>query len=70
MVPAGGYPGREITTNDPKKKLSPEKAARLRAEYLKSMQTGWLIQEELERTSGIVSFRLRNMQKNDQGTKS
>ena len=42
-------------SEQPKKKLSPEKAERLRAFQLKSLQTGWLIQEELERTSGIVS---------------
>ena len=41
--------------DEPKKKLSPEKAERLRAFQLKSLQTGWLIQDELERTSGIVS---------------
>tara|TARA_Y100000814_G_C12094047_1_gene321204 strand:+ start:205 stop:390 length:186 start_codon:yes stop_codon:yes gene_type:complete len=42
-------------SEQPKKKLSPEKAERLRAFQLKSLQTGWLIQDELERTSGIVS---------------
>gem|GEM_PF-6628846 len=59
-----------MTTNEPKKKLSPEKAARLTAAYLKSMQTGCLIQEELERTSGIGSLGLRNKQKDDQNTQS
>ena len=59
-----------MTANEPKKKLSPEKAARLTATYLKSMQTGWLIQEELERTSGIVSLGSRNEQNDDQNTQS
>jgi hypothetical protein len=34
------------------------------------MQTGWLIQEELERTSGIVSLGSRNEQNDDQNTQS
>ena len=52
----------------PKKKLSPEKAERLRAFQLKSLQTGWLIQDELERTSGIVSNPSRQENETDLNT--
>ena len=52
----------------PKKKLSPEKAERLRAFQLKSLQTGWLIQDELERTSGIVSNPSRQENRTDLNT--
>ena len=55
-------------SEQPNKKLSPEKAERLRAFQLKSLQTGWLIQDELERTSGIVSNPSRQENETDLDT--
>ena len=59
---------KELNEEQPKKKLSPEKAERLRAFQLKSMQTGYAVQEELERTSGIVSNPSGKRQDNKEPT--